>query len=604
MLHGSFPGNSSTADGLKACYMGNNKYLFFAITNLNKELMAYVIDMNANNGEGDRIKDVTIESNINSEAIELIAKAGTTNQYWLIYCYNNSEIRVRSVDVSNPENPLIGSTYSFISKTDSYTYSVAVSPQQNRIALVNQTAGSVDVFNFNNSTGALTLRHNIGVISYGNQLYSVEFSPDGNQLYCGEYRILNAQLHQYDISASNTYTLIESINYWTSTYSNDDKGGGLKLGPDNRIYVTLSFTDKVGIISDPNNGTVGSLTSRYNRDGLSLAVTYSGLQFSTGLTKPAIMSCNMNNPPTTQADSTVLCITPTSQTAKVNVIANDSDADNNTIFLTSAEFVNSADATLADITVNAADSTITLTLKSGAYISAEGYMFNIIYNIKDNGLPASQCATGLLKVTAYPTPNYPDIRVRACPDAGNVKLAKYIDTLDNVTDIQWASQISGIPISSSDGTVSTVSLSPFGVYTFTYTVSSRCVSDQKRKVYLEVLKNGKVRLPKDTVAVCYLRAEAVNINQIFGIEAGGDWEYHSLTSDNIDSYVTLSTSSVYGGAVVMNGKGIFEDASVTLSTYHGVAAKMVKFIYKTDSDICLKGKEYEVVIVLTEDIIN
>jgi hypothetical protein len=60
--------------------------------------------------------------------------------------------------------------------------------------------------------------------------------------------------------------------------------------------------------------------------------------------------------------------------------------------------------------------------------------------------------------------NYPDIRVRVCSDAGTVNLAKYIDTVDNITDIQWAHQISGIPVSSPEGTVSTGNLAFSRVY--------------------------------------------------------------------------------------------------------------------------------------------
>jgi hypothetical protein len=62
----------------------------------------------------------------------------------------------------------------------------------------------------------------------------------------------------------------------------------------------------------------------------------------------------------------------------------------------------------------------------------------------------------------------------------------------------------------------------------------------------------------------------VNVNQIFGIE-GGDWEYEPLTSsDNIYEYVTTSTN----GAMLMNGKGIFNDPSVFLFSCHGVVAKI------------------------------
>jgi hypothetical protein len=191
--------------------------------------------------------------------------------------------------------------------------------------------------------------------------------------------------------------------------------------------------------------------------------------------------------------------------------------------------------------------------------------------------------------------NYPDIRVRVCPDAGVISLAKYIDTVDNITDIQWAHQITGIAVTP-EGTVSTGNLTFSRVHTLTYTVTSRCGNEQKRKIYLEVLRNGRMRPLKDTVEICHLQAGTVQINQLFGIEAGGTWSYPST------EYITESTSPTYSGAVVMNGKGIYENSSIPFITYHGVSkAKAVKFTYTADSNGCLKGKTYEMVIVLMED---
>jgi hypothetical protein len=262
--------------------------------------------------------------------------------------------------------------------------------------------------------------------------------------------------------------------------------------------------------------------------------------------------------------------------------------------------MNAADATLAEITVNAADSTVTLTLKNDVNIGS-GHIFNIVYNVKDDGSPASQCATGTLVVKVYPMPNYSDIRVRVCPDVGDVNLAKYIDTTDIIKSLQWAHQTSGISITSPEGKISTNVLAFSRINTFTYTISSRCVSERKRKVYIETLKNDEVRTPRDTIAICYLYAEAVQINQLLGIEANGMWTY----SSDIEDYITESKSpaSPYFGAVVMNGKGIYEEDDILPASYRGVSdVKIVKFIYTADSGSCLKGKQYEIVIVLTKDI--
>jgi hypothetical protein len=366
----------------------------------------------------------------------------------------------------------------------------------------------------------------------------------------------------------------------------------------------------VGRVSNPNDNTQ-PLSERYTENGLQLSMTYRGLQFSTALTLPAIMSCSKNTPPTTVIDDEILCFSSRSKTKKVNVLRNDDDADGDIIYLTNAKFVNPSDAALADLSVNPADATVSLTVKDGVIVES-GHVFEIIYYVKDNGLPASQCATGTLKVTAYPSPNYPDFRLRVCPDVGTFNLAKYIDTADIVTNIHWTSQIPGMQISSPAGTISTAVLTSARVHTFTYAITSRCVNEQKRKVYLEVIKNNNVHLPKDTVVVCYKYAETMQINQLLGVEASGQWEYHAIKLDGIEEdigadYVVESTApSIHAGAIVMNGKAIYEDDNISSNSYHGLDdVKIVKFTYTINSGgNCLQGKAYSVVIVLTKDILR
>jgi hypothetical protein len=602
MMNGNFNGHASIADGLAACYMGDNKYLFFTVTarysGTPRALKAYIVDMNADNGMGRR-SDIEIKvedagQNM-SETIILTACAGTPDKYWLIYpycnnkdnCPNSNEMRVRLIDPGKPVSSIVGPVHSRCTKTVGATYSIAASQKYDRIATVNANK-TIDVFDFNNSTGTISLRCSTPVNS-SSDMSGVEFSPDGNQLYATEWNGKDARLYQYDLSVKNNAAVLAgSIQFWRSTQSSNDKGGGLKLGPDNRIYVTQSYTNKVGVISNPDDRTA-PLASRYNMDALELDVVYTGLQFSTGLTKPAIMQCNANAQPVTLSDVSQFCVSPTSKTATVNVLINDSDVDpNDVVYLTNAGFVNDSDNALADITVNAADSTVSLNIKSGAYIGVAGHVFDIVYSVKDNGLPASQCATGSLRITAYPTPVYPDIRVRVCPDAGGFNLAKYVDTADKITNIQWTSQ-SGIPVSSPDGAVSTNNFRSQGVHSFTYTVQSRCVDEQKRKVYVEVLKN---RTPSimDTIAICHKYTEAMLINQLFGIEAAGVWTY-----PDIPDYISESSN----GAVVMNGKAIYEK-NLAPGIYRGKKVNMIQFTYTPNNSGCLKHKIYKMTIALTQ----
>jgi hypothetical protein len=217
--------------------------------------------------------------------------------------------------------------------------------------------------------------------------------------------------------------------------------------------------------------------------------------------------------------------------------------------------------------------------------------------------PCYRAVSDTVRLRVDRVPNYPDIRVCICPNAGNVNMAKYLDTVNevNTNSIQWLSQIQGIPVTSPAGIVSADNLLSARVHAFTYSISSLCVSGQKRKFYVETIEHDRVHVPKDTVAMCYRHANAIQINQLFGIEAQGEWLYPA----SIEGYVNKSASPVFKGAVVMDGKSIYEDGSIPVAPYpyHGVDnVKMLRITYRTQNDGCLHGKEYSVVVVLTQNI--
>jgi hypothetical protein len=454
------------------------------------------------------------------------------------------------------------------------------SPQYNRVAALHG-AKIIDVFDFNNTTGVLSNLRTVTIPDANFISLGMEFSPDGSQLYCTAWD--TAKMAQYDLSVTPIVKVGSTVPYISNA-----GGGGLKLGPDGKIYVTRNATNRVGVISDPDSIT--DLSSRYDSLYMTLGVTYNSLQFSTGLTRPALMSCNMNAAPVTKPDTVVFCVSEISRTSKAAVLINDTDAD--VIYVTRATFVNPSDSNLAELAVNATSDTVILTLKPGVVISGE-HIFDIIYDVKDNGLPASQCATGSLRVKAYPAFNYPDIRVSICPDAGTVKLSKYIDTVGvvDMSSIQWTSRIPGIPITQPYGEVSTADLSSARVHTFTYKLSSLCMGEQQRMLYLEALRDDMKRRLKDTVAICYMYADAIHLDQIFGIEANGIFSY----SPDVSQHVSQSSS----GATIMNGKAIYGDSTVPDYNYHGAVAKKIEVTYTPDSGSCLAGKAYTVVIILT-----
>ncbi|GHU54995.1 hypothetical protein FACS189411_02640 [Bacteroidia bacterium] len=90
MRAGAFTGHQSVADGLAACYIGDNKYILFSVTHayeegVTMELQCHIIDMNEDGGYGKRIDTIFLETTGMSESVELIPVPGTSDQYWLVY---------------------------------------------------------------------------------------------------------------------------------------------------------------------------------------------------------------------------------------------------------------------------------------------------------------------------------------------------------------------------------------------------------------------------------------------------------------------------------------------------------------------------------------
>jgi len=337
MENGSFKGNASTADGLAAAYMGANKYLMFAVSNgyagnltttattSARAIDAYIIDLEEDNGRGAKIRSIQIEPERTSigEGIELIPRAGTSYQYFLIYtdcktsCPTQTQrstkmySRLIVIDSINHNNiisqNLVDSIFYFGANGDyGLSYQLKANHQHNKIAMANTRWNVTCLVDFNNSTGRFVAGSQRGVNINGASRYanySVEFSPDDQYLYTSNYVDNNGtanpgsevRIRQWKISdltnvlngQTNVYTTpLWEIQYWTQT-TYPRKGGGMQLGPDGNIYVLQSYSNKVGVISNPNSGT--DLSTRYNANAITLSVTVAdAIGFCEGLTPPAV----------------------------------------------------------------------------------------------------------------------------------------------------------------------------------------------------------------------------------------------------------------------------------------------------------------------------
>jgi hypothetical protein len=193
---------------------------------------------------------------------------------------------------------------------------------------------------------------------------------------------------------------------------------------------------------------------------------------------------------------------------------------------------------------------------------------------------------------------YPDVRISVCSDISALNLSKYVDTL-GTHSLLWTAASGSASVTLS-GEVSVSELSKARSHTYIYMASNVCVTDNASKLYLRVI-DGNFSFPLDTVAVCYLHAESININQIFGIEADGVIIYDGGSA--LDPYIRKITSGDHAGTVIFNGRSAYlEPGLLPEINYHGELTKQVTFRYVSSISGCLKGREFKIVVVLTPDI--
>ncbi|MDR2563718.1 MAG: hypothetical protein LBC98_07225 [Prevotellaceae bacterium] len=596
MQNGSIPGNSSCADGLAVCYMGDNKYLMLSVTGAHNDptrgLNAYLIDMNADNGKGAIIApSFTIEPDdaAMSESIELIPRAGTATEYWLIYRFGG-ELRCRLVDVLNTAAP-VAASYTTMAITNNLTHKFVASPSNDHLALVYPNTGELDVIDFDNVSGQLSNRRIVGGL---NRTYSVAFSPSGKYLYASEYEA-SPTVRQYDVSQPVPALIGTPITYWNQA-ADPRKGGGLKLGPDGKIYVVQALSDYVGVISDPDS--ISDPNTRYDIHGFKLDVPGGMyLAFSTGLSRPDVIACSHNLAPVARPDSDTIC-----GGGALDVLLNDYDPDGNNVYLTGARFKNEIDTLYARLIVNPAHGSISVTPKSNGLMPSN-HLFEIEYEIKDDGFPASICASGIAHITIRQPVSYPDVRLHLCPSPDrSIFLSGYLDTL-YLKRVKWNEMhrgtVSFVPgTDASTGELRTGAFS-LGTHIYRYDAVSEC-STGSGKVYIKVLSRNSIALHPDTVVVCHTIPSSayMQLNQILGLEIDGTWSYNA----DLNPYVTVyAAPSNFVGAHFFDAQKAWADGKGTPGRYKSdPLARRYEFTYTPGQGGCLSDNSpRKMVLIVT-----
>lgn len=204
-----------------------------------------IIDMRLNNGMGDvTVKNIQLQSFPMIDCLTAV-KHGNGRDWWVMF---------RRDPQFNPSNEFI--TYLVTpAGVGNYTqqnvggpvYSnnadIVFSPSGNKLAVTSYN-GLIEILNFDRCTGQLTLQHHIqtGVlVSPTPALWSVAFSADESKLYISNCDT-TTYLFQYDLNASNIAASKDTL--WTIS-SPKYACGGLKLAPDNKIYMSSWYDNQL-----------------------------------------------------------------------------------------------------------------------------------------------------------------------------------------------------------------------------------------------------------------------------------------------------------------------------------------------------------------------
>jgi gliding motility-associated-like protein len=117
------------------------------------------------------------------------------------------------------------------------------SPNGSKLAVGVRDA-SFELFDFNPATGQLS---NYIQLGYTYRSYGVAFSPDSRLLYGTNLNYL--EIYQFDTQAGTATAIANSGIVIANTF---DNSGGLQMGPDGKLYVSINNSSYLAVINNPN----------------------------------------------------------------------------------------------------------------------------------------------------------------------------------------------------------------------------------------------------------------------------------------------------------------------------------------------------------------
>lgn len=270
-------GNSSTQGALIVPKPASDSlYYIFTLDEIGDSagLEYSVVNMNLQGGLGDvtATKNVTLSAMM-TEKLTGVKDPGS-NRYWIAaHEWSNNNFNLYALTSAGLQPKItqsIGMVHSTSTVQNTYGQ-MKFSPCANKIGYAAGYLNTVEVFNFNPTTGVLS---NPITLTFGYHVYGFEFSPDGNFIYVTTYDP-NGTLIQFNLNAGNQSAIISSGQVLSV---NDLRQ--LQLANNGKIYVCQSFDNYLGVIANP---TVAGAGCNYQDSVVNLDPGFNGNMSNLGL---------------------------------------------------------------------------------------------------------------------------------------------------------------------------------------------------------------------------------------------------------------------------------------------------------------------------------
>ena len=215
------------------------------------ELRYSLFDLKLNNGVGGLAEYNQLLFAPSTERI-------TGNANWLIaHEYGNNTFRAYRITPTGISNPIISSIGSDHAKTSAENGQGYMKlGAQNRLAVALSTPGVsnvVEIFDFIDSTGAVTNFRKADLNSATGQVYGVELSPAGNKLFA-TLKDANSKMYEFAFDSLGNPYLKQSV-------PQAGELGAIQIGPDGQLYVAINGSPTLGTFAAQEDTTALSSIS-------------------------------------------------------------------------------------------------------------------------------------------------------------------------------------------------------------------------------------------------------------------------------------------------------------------------------------------------------